>query len=117
MLDFINSRLLAWIRGLIVCLVMVASAAASEYHGQVTFGGLPLPGATVTAIQGDRKIVSVTDQQGVFSFPDLSDGNWTIQVEMQCFSLLQQDVMVGTNASAAAWEMKLLPLDQIGRAS
>ena len=26
--------------------------AASEHHGQVTFGGLPVPGATVTATQG-----------------------------------------------------------------
>ena len=30
-------------------------ALASEYHGQVTFGGLPVPGATITATQGDQK--------------------------------------------------------------
>ena len=30
----------------------------------VTFGGLPVPGATVTAAQGDRKFTAVTDPQG-----------------------------------------------------
>jgi hypothetical protein len=88
-------------------------AAASEHHGQVTFGGLPVPGATVAATQGDRKFVTITDQQGLYSFPDLPDGTWTIAVEMQCFSTIKQDVVVGPNTQAATWELKLLPLDQI----
>lgn len=67
----------------------------------------------MTATQGDSRFVSVTDQQGVFSFPDLKDGAWTITVEMQCFATMRQDVTVGTNAQAPIWELKLLPLDQI----
>ena len=95
-------------------LVLLSSfAMGSEYHGQVTFGGLPLPGATVTATQGDRKFVAVTDQRGLFAFPDLKDGNWTLQVEMQCFSTIKQDVAVAPNTAAPIWELKLLPLDQI----
>src|SRR6266851_3178020 len=77
-------------RRAILCVVLLALSvfslgafAASEYHGQVTFGGLPVPGATVTATatQGDKKSVSITDQQGLFSFSDLTDGTWTIEVE------------------------------------
>jgi outer membrane receptor protein involved in Fe transport len=100
---------------LMSCLAIGAAATASEYHGQVAFGGLPVPGATVTATQGDRKFVAITDQQGIFSFPDLADGNWTIEVEMQCFSALKQDVVVapGAQAAATAWELQLLPVDQI----
>jgi hypothetical protein len=88
-------------------------AAASEYRGEVTFGGLPVPGATVTATRGDTKLVSITNQGGAYSFADLIDGTWTIEIEMQCFSTIKQDVVIAPNISAATWELKLLPLDQI----
>jgi hypothetical protein len=97
----------------IACLIVSSLAAASEYHGQVTFGALPLPGATVTATQGNRKFVAITDQQGQYSFADLPDGTWTIEVEMLCFSTITQDVAIAPNAPAANWELKLRSLDQI----
>ena len=40
---------------------------ALEYHGLVTFEGLPVPGATVTVTQGGKKLVNVTDTQGFYS--------------------------------------------------
>jgi trimeric autotransporter adhesin len=101
-----------WV-ALIASLAMCTLAAASEYHGRVVFSGSPVPGATVTATQGDRKVVSTTDLQGVFWFPDLSDGAWTIAVSMQCFATLKQEVMVGANTQPRAWELELQPLDQI----
>jgi hypothetical protein len=96
-----------------IALLTAASLAASEYRGQVTFGGLPVPGATVTATQADRKFVSGTDQQGLYSFPNLTDGTWTIEVEMQGFSTIKQDVMITPNTPLAKWELKMLPLDQM----
>src|SRR6266699_1664316 len=59
-------------------LLAAMSLAAAEHHGQVKFGGLPLPGATVTATQGDKKFVAVSDLQGAYSFPRLADGVWTM---------------------------------------
>ncbi len=97
----------------IACLTASNLAAASVYHGQVTFGGLPVPGATVTATQGDKKSVSITDQQGLFSISDLTDGTWTIEVEMQGFATIKQDVLIAPDAAAAKWEFSMLPLDQI----
>jgi hypothetical protein len=88
-------------------------ALASEYHGRVVFGGLPVPGATITATQGSQKIVAVSDQQGSYSFADLADGTWKIQVEMQCFSTMEQTVTIAPNVPAGSWELKLLSLDQI----
>src|SRR3981081_3666504 len=88
-------------------------ALATQYHGRVTFGGLPLPGATITATQGSQKIVAVSDQQGSYSFADLADGAWKIQVEMQCFSTIEQTVTIAPNVPAGSWELKLLSLDQI----
>jgi trimeric autotransporter adhesin len=93
---------------------LVASAlAAAEHHGQVKFGGLPMPGATVTASQGDKKLVTVSDAQGVYSFPDLPEGVWTIEVEMLCFVPVKQEVTVGSEAAIPDWDLKLLPLDEI----
>jgi trimeric autotransporter adhesin len=96
----------------LTCLSLSALTAA-EHHGQVAFGGLPLPGATVTAIQGGRNFTAVTDQQGLYSFPDLPDGVWTIRVEMLLFATIQRDVTIAPGAPGAEWEMMLLPPDQI----
>ena len=101
----------------LVCLLMVLGfarvAAASEYRGQITFGGLPLPGATVTITQGTKKLTAVSDQGGLFSFPDLTDGSWKIEIAMQCFSTVQADITASPATPAAKWELTLLPLDQI----
>ena len=104
-----------WLRRLFVIpfLIVCILAGASEHHGQVTFGGLPLPGATVTATQGNRKFVAATDQQGQYSFPDLTDGTWILEVEMQCFVTIKQEIIVGAGTQASIWELKLLPLEQI----
>ena len=90
-------------------------AIASEYHGQVTFGGLPVPGTTVTvtATQGGKTVAAITNDQGIYSFPDLADGTWTIAIEMTGFAPVKQDVTVAPNAPSGAFEMKLLSLDQI----
>src|ERR1700719_2548556 len=97
----------------VMCLIIPRLALASEYHGRVTFGGLPVPGATVTVTQGSQKIVAVSDQQGSYSFADLADGSWKIQVEMQCFLTIEQTITIAPNVTAGAWELKLLSLDQI----
>jgi len=88
-------------------------ALASEYHGRVIFGGLPVPGATIKATRDNKTVVAVSDQQGNYSFADMADGTWQIEVAMQCFSTIDQTVTIAPNAPAATWELKLLSLDQI----
>ncbi len=102
-----------FLRSLVAVGLAVVNLMASEQHGQVTFGGLPVPGATVTATQGDKKITAITDTQGAYSFPDLTDGVWTIQVEMLGFSPVKGEITAGQAAGSAAWELRMLPLDQI----
>ncbi len=101
-------RAVAW-------LALSGVAMAAEYRGQVTFGGLPVPGSsvTVTATQGGKKAVAITDSQGVFYFPDLADGTWTLDIEMTGFAPVMQQVTVAPNAPAAKFELKLLTLAQI----
>src|SRR5215472_10750438 len=99
-----------------LCLLLcfaTSALSASQYYGQVTFKGSPVPGVSVTAAHSDQKLTTVTDTQGLFSFPDLIDGPWTVQVEMLGFATVQQEVVVAPNIPPANWELKLLPLDQI----
>src|ERR1022692_3866612 len=98
--------------GLVVCLAP-ALVQASEHHGIVRFAGLPVPGATVTATQGEKKVAAVTDPQGIYTFADLADGVWNLQVEMLCFTTLKMEVAVAPNAPSPEWELKLLPFDEI----
>ncbi len=97
-----------------IAVLVVSAAAAAEYRGQVTFGGLPVPGATVTVTQGDKKLTSITDPNGNYSFSDLADGQWTIEIDMLCFEPLKQQITVGPGAEPGKFELKLLPLDRIG---
>ncbi len=96
-----------------LALCAAVRAAGSPYRGVVTFGGLPLPGATIKATQGAKTATVVSDQQGAYQFDDLADGNWTIEVEMQCFETMHADVTIAPNLPVAGWEMKLLPQGQI----
>src|SRR5580658_3939271 len=102
-----------FLRSFVAALMVAVSLVASEQHGEVNFGGLPVPGATVTATQGEKKFTAVTGPQGAYSFPDLADGVWTIQVEMLGFSTVKGDVTIGPEAQPSTWELKMLPLDQI----
>jgi hypothetical protein len=84
-------------RGLLVCCFAAIGLLAAEHHGIVKSAGLPVPGATVTALQGDKKIVTTTDEQGAYSFPNLEDGTWTIEVDMPGFTKLSRSVNIAAS--------------------
>ena len=94
-------------------LAVARPPAAFEYHGQVVLNGMPVPGALVTASEGDQQQTTLSDERGMFSFPDLTAGSWKIKVEMTGFSAVERSVAVAPNAPAAKWELTLLPADQI----
>jgi hypothetical protein len=99
------------------CISLTAAAlvtvVASEYHGAVNFAGLPLPGVTVTATQGDKTLTAATDPKGVYSFADLPDGHWSLRVEKLGFAPASQEVTVGGDSPGTLFELKMLPLDRI----
>ena len=102
---------------LVVVLLTAANRgfAASEHYGQVTFGTVPVPGASVTASQGDKQVVTSSDQQGIFKFADLPDGVWTIRVEMVGFAPASQDVTVAPGSPSSIASLTLRPFDEIAR--
>jgi hypothetical protein len=94
-------------------LMVVQGAWATEYHGLVTAVGLPLPGATVTVMQGGKKTVTVTDSQGFYTFPALADGAATLEVEMTGFAGVKQEISVAAGVAMGSTELKLLTLEQM----
>src|SRR5580698_11212981 len=101
---------------LAVALFFICALTAAEHKGQVQFGGLPVPGATVTATQGDRTLTAITDKDGNYSFADLPDGVWNFQIEMLGFAPIKQEVTIGAGALAAVapqWDLKMLSFDEI----
>jgi len=106
-------RMVNYFRYPLLAAAAVFVLAAAEHHGVVKFGAVPVPGATVTATQGDKKLVAITGPDGVYAFPELADGVWNIQVEMLCFAPLKREIGISPGAPAAEWELKMLPMDQI----
>lgn len=94
-------------------LLVCACAWATEYHGQVFTGGVPVPGATVTVTRDGKTFSTVTDEQGVYAFPDLADGTWKMEIQMRGFETLRNDVTVGPNLPQGKFELTLLNLDQM----
>jgi hypothetical protein len=116
------TRLQFKIRSAVLCFLAIAlmiaevcAFAASEHHGQVTFGGLPVPGATVTAAQANKRLTAITDQQGVYRFNNLDDGVWKFQVEMQGFATQMQDLTIAADTPSPMWELKMLPIGEIAQ--
>jgi hypothetical protein len=102
---------------ILAALLFPSLAAASEYHGEIVFAGFAVPGATITATQeaklGTKTFSTISDQGGLYNFPDLTDGPWTIEIEMQCFVTIHAEVNVTPKMPATKWELILLPADQI----
>lgn len=93
----------------------VGLAATTDHFGRVTFNGLPVPGATVTAVQREAQLVTVTDQDGVFRLAAPADGVWTIRVELFGFAPVSRDTAIAPDAPTSTWELKLLPLAEMTR--
>jgi hypothetical protein len=107
------NRISSYFLRILAAWMAVSALLASEHHGAVKSGGLPVPGATVIATQGDQRQVTTTDENGRYSFADLKDGVWKIEVEMLGFAKLSNEVGMAYDAPAPEWNLKFLPLSEI----
>jgi hypothetical protein len=105
----------AYLVALAIALAVRSGFAATDHYGQITFSGIPVPGATITATQGERTVVAVSNADGIYRLGGLADGVWSIRIEMLGFVPISQDVTIAENPSPSTWEMNLLPFDEIRR--
>ena len=106
-------RLVLFAAALVSVIGSQTGFAAADHAGRVTFADLPVPGASVTATQGDIERVTVTDPQGVYRFTNLTDGAWTIRVEMLGFASASQDITVPSTAPPPTFALTLRSFSEI----
>jgi hypothetical protein len=82
---------------------------AGEQSGVVRWSGQPIPGVTVTAVQGNEKVVTTTDDAGHYLFKELGTGAWVLQTEMFGFSAARQEVNITGPASTLDLSLELQP--------
>ena len=74
--------------------VLACLPAAFGQSGVVKSEGQPIPGATVRATQGDRILLTLTDENGAFEFTGMTPGTWNIDVDMFGFDRLRKEVQI-----------------------
>lgn len=102
---------------LLLSWALAASVFAGEQHGTVKAGGLPVPGATVTAIQDDHKEVTSTDETGGYVFENLSPGKWTIEVQMFGFGSVRREIEVSAAPVTLDWDLMLKPREEVAQSA
>lgn len=98
--------------GVMVILLCTICARAAEYHGLVLSNELPLPGAMVIAIGEGKTLSAFTNSKGEYSFPDLADGAWEIEVKMPGFATQMRRVVISDSTLETKWTLKMLSLQQ-----
>jgi hypothetical protein len=78
--------------------------------GQVRFGQVPVPGASVQVTQGDETFKTITDADGAYSFPDLAEGMWTFEVQAPGFETIRKEAAV---TSGMQWDLKMLSIADV----
>ena len=52
-----------------------------------------------------KKLVTATDEQGVFKLPDATEGTWTLRIDMLGFEPLTRDITVTAEPQPSAWTL------------
>jgi hypothetical protein len=91
---------------LLFFLLAPAWLTAVEHRGTVRAADQWIPGATVTARQGDTKVVAYTDESGQYRL-DLAPGTWDIEIAMFGFTPVHGQVQIGSEASFRDWTLTM----------
>src|SRR5579872_934095 len=102
----------------LVVMLLAGSLAAQQpsepgvkQFGMVRAFGRPIPGASITATQGEHKVVSTTDEAGRYELDGLTAGDWTIQVDMVAFApLIKRRTMEALAPPALDFDLELQPM-------
>ena len=78
----------------ILVLLAVSLPFVFAQSGTVKAGNQPIPGATVRATQGERSLVTLTDDNGAFRFDGMTPGAWVIEADMFGFDHSRRDVLI-----------------------
>ena len=102
-------RLTAWWGRLFFSIFVVVGVVftANAQTGEVRAAGQAIPGATVTAQQDGKKLVTTTDENGRYVLEGMTPGAWTVQVEMFGFVTAKREVQIGATPVNSQWNLEL----------
>ena len=86
---------------------MSFAALALAQSGVVKSEGQPIPGATVRATQGDRILLTVTDENGAFEFTGMAPGQWNVDVDMFGFDRARKEVQIAATPTKIDFTLQL----------
>ncbi len=78
----------------ILVLLAVSLPVVFAQSGTVKAGSQPIPGAAVRATQGERSLVTLTDDNGAFRFDGMTPGAWVVEADMFGFDHVRREVQV-----------------------
>jgi len=85
-----------------------AASRPCRASGRVSSGSTPLPGATVTAVTGDKVVaMTSTDVDGSYSVA-LAPGSYRLKAELSAFVPVEQEMAVGEPPCATQADFSLL---------
>src|SRR5580704_16413874 len=97
-----------------VCfLVLLLPTVVRAQSGVVKAEGLPIPGVTVKATQGERILLTVTDDTGAFHIDKMSEGTWIVEADMFGFDHVRKEVQVGPTPVKIDLTMELRSVQQL----
>jgi trimeric autotransporter adhesin len=109
-------RATVWLFVLLLAMGQPATLLAADYFGQVTFNGLPVPGATATATQADKKASATSDGEGIYHLAGLADGLWTLTIELFGFDTITREIAVPTKDDPPPDALRVRSYDELTRA-
>jgi trimeric autotransporter adhesin len=85
----------------------IFSSACIAQTGVVKSEGQVIQGATVKATQGDRILMTLTDDSGTFHLDRMTPGSWIVEVDMFGFEHARKEVQIGANATRVDFTLAL----------
>ncbi|MCS7315887.1 MAG: TonB-dependent receptor [Bryobacterales bacterium] len=103
-----RSRIAAVSAAMLLTAGLAGQSPEMRHEGVVRSGGLAVPGALVTATQGARKIVTVTDEHGRYLLEGLTPGAWELEVQLPGFLPARRTVELPA-AARLEWSLEIEP--------
>ena len=98
---------MGWIFRVIIPIFIASSLFGAEHYGYVRSGKKPIPGATVTASMGSYKLVTTTDENGIYVFSIPDKGQWVFTAEMFGFTPAHEELTLVGAASVLDLNLEL----------
>ncbi len=93
-------------RNLLIAGAVFACACLAQ-TGVVKSEGQAIPGATLKATQGDRILLTLTDDTGTFHFDGMTPGAWIVEVDIFGFDHARKEVQIGANPTKIDFTLQL----------